>query len=394
MKIKSICIIMAALGTLGAEAADITFGLKVSTPGGESRKDVPTVVNLADKAPGMLIKGAKVVTASGTECLWQLDDLDGDGRPDELAFLTDYPGGQGVDVTVTLSETPSTQTFAPRTRAYIKLRDEKQKHPEVQSVTYPGNADLLDMYNSIYGHGAVMETEPVALRIYMDNRQSVDIYSKTTPKLELDSTGFYTTRRQMEQGYGCDILWAGKSVGAGSFRGYQNGEPRYVDTVRTRTQTVIASGPVRAIVDVTDKGWMYNGHPIDMTQRYTMWGGGRDVEVDVKLKGHTPTDIFCTGAQKIENRNEGFVTPDGMAASWGDNIPDKGAPDLVEPVGIGVLASLANVAGVKEDAYNYLVLLRPDADGRIRYVISFCGGRERGGYKAGFEWFEYMQSWH
>ena len=53
-----------------------------------------------------------------------------------------------------------------------------------------------------------METAPVALRIYMDNRQSVDIYSKTTPQLELDVTGFYTTRDQLAQGYGCDILWA------------------------------------------------------------------------------------------------------------------------------------------------------------------------------------------
>ncbi len=392
MKLNTILLTL-ALGTLCAEAANVTFDLAVRTPHGDSQRDLPVAVSLARYAAGLDVKGAKVM-ASGKELPWQLDDLDGDGRPDELAILAPTPGGEGMTVTVTLTDTPVATNFTPRTRAYIKLRDEKQKHPEVTSVTFPGNADLLDMYNAIYGHGAVIETEPVALRIYMDNRQSVDIYSKTTPRLELDSTGFYTTRQQLDQGYGCDILWAGKSVAAGSFRGYQNGSPCYVDTVRTRTQTIIASGPVRAIVEVADKGWIYNGHPIDMTQRYTMWGGSRDIDVDIRLSGHQPTDTFCTGAQKLEIDNTGFVTPDGLAASWGQNVPDKAAPDLVEQVGLGVRASLDCLVGTKEDQYNYLTLLRPNPEGRIRYQISICGGRERGGFKAPYEWFEYLQGWH
>lgn len=124
----------------------------------------------------------------------------------------------------------------------MKLHDEKGKHPEMKSITYPGDADLLDMYNSIYGHGAVFESRLAAFRIYMDNRQSIDLYGKTSYQLEMDSTGFYTTPEQLAQGYGCDILWAGQSVGAGSFRGYQNDKPCYIDTVAWRRQTILADG--------------------------------------------------------------------------------------------------------------------------------------------------------
>ena len=44
-----------------------------------------------------------------------------------------------------------------QTDAYIKLYDHHGKHPRIVSITYPGDANSLDMYNSIYGHGAVIE---------------------------------------------------------------------------------------------------------------------------------------------------------------------------------------------------------------------------------------------
>lgn len=167
----------------------------------------------------------------------------------------------------------------------------------MKSITYPGNADLLDMYNSIYGHGAVFESRLAAFRIYMDNRQSIDLYGKTSYRLEMDSTGFYTTPEQLAQGYGCDILWAGQSVGAGSFRGYQNDKPCYIDTVAWRRQTILADGPVRTVVEVADGGWIYHGQTLHMTQRYTLYAGHRDVEVDIRIDGASPDATFCTGIQ-------------------------------------------------------------------------------------------------
>ncbi len=44
-----------------------------------------------------------------------------------------------------------------QTDAYIKLHDTHGMHPRIVSITFPGDANTLDMYNSIYGHGAVLE---------------------------------------------------------------------------------------------------------------------------------------------------------------------------------------------------------------------------------------------
>lgn len=389
---KLILLPLLALGLSATAGETVNLTLKIDNPLGISRKDYPVVLDLASHTH-LDIKSA-TVSCDGKQLPWQLDDINGDDKADQLAFVADIPAKGTSTLSISLSETSTAaKAFEPKTRAYIKLRDEKEKHPEIVSITFPGDANLLDMYNSIYGHGAVMETAPVALRIYMDNRQSVDIYSKTTPQLELDVTGFYTTRDQLAQGYGCDILWAGKSVGAGSFRGYQNSTPCYIDTVSTRTQTVITSGPVRSIVEVVDKGWIYNGHPVDMVQRYTMWAGHRDVEVSVNLKGYKAGDVFCTGVQKLENDNVGFVNPDGLAGSWGNNVPDKGAPDLVEGVGLGLIADKANLSSVREDEFNYLTMLHPDAQGNINYHIAFCGAREKGGFNSSEKWFDFLKTW-
>lgn len=278
--------------------------------------------------------------------------------------------------------------MAQKTDAFIKLRDEKKTNPRIVGITFPGNADRLQMYNSIYGHGAVIENPWVAYRIYMDNRQSLDLYVKASPRLELDETNFYTTPEQLEKGYGCDVLWAGKSIAAGSFRGYQNGEPVTIDSVSARKQYVIDDHTVM----VQDIDWIFNGHPIQMVQTYSVNPYCRDLFVEVKLEGQTPEDEFCTGIQKLESLNQGFLQDKGVAGSWGSNVPDKKHPELVEQVGLGIVVDPDNVVGVEETELNYLVKVKPDKNGVIRYKVISCGDREADGFKDPAKWFDFIKS--
>lgn len=274
-----------------------------------------------------------------------------------------------------------------QTDAYIKLYDKNNKHPRIVSITYPGDANTREMYNSIYGHGGVIENPWVAYRVYMDNRQSLDLYVKQTPQLELEVTGFYTTPQQLEEGYGRDVLWAGQSIGAGSFRGYI-GQPVTIDTVASRTQTVIDNNTV----EVVDKDWIFNGHPIQMTQTYTVVPDSRDLMVEIRLEGYTPEDVFATGIQKLETDNVGFMQPDGIAASWGSNVPEKKYPELTEEVGLAIQINPENIIEAKEDEINYLYLLRPDKDGKISYKVIAAGSREKEGFKDASSWLSYIKN--
>ena len=389
-------ILLSLIALLPLAATGQTFRVTVTNPSDTDRKDVPVVMDLHKtlKKKASNVLSAEVITPSGSSIPSQLDDLDGDLIPDELAFVANIPARSTLSFRVQCSAILSQSSFPPRTAAFMKVWDRKYRYPYINSIEYQGRNEPLATYDAIYGHGAQWESELVGFRVYMDHRQSIDIYGKPTPQLVLDKTNFYSTREDISAGLGCDILFAGPSVGAGSFRGYVDGQPTYVDSVEARGQRVIASGPVRAIVEVTDKNWFYAGRTLQMRQRYTIYARHRDVEVDIQLSGADVNGLaFCTGVQKLELDNEGLMDlTNGLVGSWGRNVPDKAAEDLVEGVGLGVSVDARYLTSKKEDAYNYLDILHP-VDGRIRYHLAICALMERNGFKDAKSWFNWLHQW-
>ena len=164
-------------------------------------------------------------------------------------------------------------------------------------------------------------------------------------------------------------------------------------TTDWRKQTVIADGPVRTIVEMEDCNWRYHGKQLQMTQRYILYAGHRDIEVNIDITGATPEEVFCTGVQKLENQNVGFITADGLAGSWGSNIPDKSDTTWIETAGLGLFVDPVYQKSCREDDINYLFLLHTDSADRICYHVSICAGREEKGFKSSKEWFDYLKSW-
>ena len=392
--------------------------VKVTNPSGVDHKDVPVVVDLknvlgkktAGVVSAMVTTPSLIGRAGGESVPSQLDDLDGDLIYDELAFVADIPAHSTATFQISFSSVFPQKSYTPRTAAFMKVWDRKYRYPYINSIEYQGRNEPLATYDAIYGHGAQWESELVGFRVYMDHRQSIDIYGKPTPQLVLDKTNFYSTREDIANGLGCDILFAGPSVGAGSFRGYLNEQPTYVDSVEARGQRVIASGPVRAIVEVWDKNWWYNNKTLQMRQRYTIYAGHRDVQVDIQLAGPSIDDeLFCTGVQKLEMDNEGYIPQalpsltggvgggsagggSSLVGSWGRNVPDKAAEDLIEGVGLGVCAPAAYLTSTKEDAYNYLTILHP-VNGHITYHLAICALMEQDGFRDAKSWFSWLQQW-
>lgn len=367
----------------------LSLSVTVTNPSDAARENVPVVVEIP--STGQEINSAIIKGMESTP--YQLDDLDFDGTPDELALLVDLKGSETKTFTIDFSEKEESREFAPGTYAHLKLNDKSGKHPKITAISYPGNSDNRQMYSSIYGHGSVLEGTYSAIRVYMDNRQSVDLYAKNTPKLELSETNFYTTRDQLSNGYGRDILWAGTSVALGSFRGWENDAPATIDSVARRSQRIVASGPVRSIIEVVDDGWVSNGKKTDMTQRYTTYAGNRDYIVDIKLIPSQEESIYCTGVQKLMEDNVGFVSPDGLAGSWGWNLPDKNMPELTDTLGLGIYVEPQYLVRTLEDNVNYLTLIKPDKDGRIRYRFTSAALRDVTSPRSSEEWFAVLKEW-
>lgn len=276
--------------------------------------------------------------------------------------------------------------------AHMKLWDRKYRYPRVNSVEFRGDVPQLASYDAVYGHGAMWENEWIGFRVYVDHRQSVDLYGKKYTRTELDQTNFYTTDEQWQQGYGEDILFVGASVGAGSFRGYEHGQPTFVNPVLARGQRVLNEGPDTAIVEIYATDWQYKGRKLQFRQRFTAFRGQREVQVDVWLDGCSDSEEFATGVQKFQSATSTLMGPTGFVATWGTNVPDReNHPDRAHTLGMAVRVAPENLVKLVEDPLNLLCIVHP-VGGHIRYWLSAASDlQSQGGFHSPRDWFQWVK---
>lgn len=374
--------------TLQAQEKELT--LTVSNSWKEAKQNEPVVVNLEKLNLGFTVQSV-IVKEGTTEIPSQLDDLNGDGKADEAAFLLDMPAKSKRNITVTLSAEKSDKTYPAQVYAQMMLSDKKKKYPKIQSLTVPGESDV---YNCLHHHGPAFESELVAYRIYFDKRQTVDIYGKSRKGFELAETLFYPTDEHKAKGYGDDVLWVGSTCGAGTLKGWENGKPAHIIPT-LRTECIRAYGPLRTVVDVIDTDWEYQGKTITMTTRYILYGGHRDARVEVSFAEPLGDETFCTGVINVKN-SEHFTDHKGLIGCWGTDWP-AGANDTIgrklETVGLAVCIPNRYVKEEQPVTENLLYTVGAKGQAGFTYHISFASLRESFGFKNAKEWFAYMKQW-
>ena len=385
MKCLPLAIAFLAVAT-GAWAQEKTIYADIHNPGNEVRTDVPVVLNISDTQIGFTVNGA-VVYDSGKEITSQLDK---DGRNHELAFVTDLKAKQTKTLRVVLSAQKVERHYSPRVYAEMLLSDKKNNFKYISSLTTPGNSDV---YNLLYHHGPAFESELVAYRIYFNTKQTIDIYGKFHKGLEIQESHFYPNDAQLAKGFGDDVLRVGNSCGVGTLKSWDGKKALDFDPVGTRTESVIASGPVRTIVDVCLQDWQWNGKTYNIRQRYILYAGHRDCQVDVRWEESLKDETLCCGVQKLRD-SQHYSDGKGLVACWGTDFPVN---DTIkyhkETVGIGVCVPMKNVRQAVADNLNYLYTIVTSGKEEFTYHLTFTSTKETFGYKTPKAWFEYLKKW-
>lgn len=388
------CLLVTAL-TLPAIAQE-TIDVTVTNKLGRARSDAPVVLNLKEYGPD--IKSA-LVTKDGKEIPCQLDDLDQDGVMDELCFVTDIDKKASSTFQVTLYKEGKPRTYEPRTYSELMLGNKKIKISNKQDlyISQLVVENGVNPYSMVHHHGIAFESELVAFRIYFDHRQTVDLYGKYHKRLELKETQFYTDQAQKEAGYGDDVLWVGATFGLGALRGWDGKQPTMLEDVDKRGQRVVASGPVRSIVEITDKGWtpQPGDEPISMTTLYTIYAGHRNCDVSIKFNKTAEDYLFSTGFINVKNSTE-YSDKKGLRGCWGTDWPvaeKDSAGHKRETVGLGIYIPTEYIASeepANTDNYAYVVRTKTD---NLNYSIAFCSDNENFGYHNDKDWYKFLKEW-
>lgn len=390
---KQILLLSTVAFALAAQAQERTMEVSVSNTWKHAKTDEPVVLKFSELKNLKFDVSSAVVTLAGKEIPCQLDDMDGDAHADELVFLADIDAGETRKYIVTLSASGKQKEYAVRVYADMMLDDKKGRHPFVTCVETPGNSYI---YSDLYHHGAAFESEFTGYRIYFDKRQNIDLYGKCRYRLELADTHFYTTAGQKADGYGNDVLWAGNSVGCGTLKLWDGSAPADFEKLRTRGQRIVASGPLRTVVEVKDIAVeTAKGDVVNVKQYYTLYAGHRECEVKVMLDAPARGGIFCTGVQKVGAAPEGMTRDDGIAASWGTDYPDMGNKDLFPPeaVGLAVYVPVEYIGQQLTDALNYLYVIGDKETTSFNYFVTFCADKEYEGFHSAKDWFASLDEW-
>jgi len=234
----------------------------------------------------------------------QADDLDGDGKLDELAFQIDLQPKQTRIVTIAYGETATIQ----------RLRSD---YPKRTAAKFTMKFD-----------GLGWESEATAWRIYFDQRNAIDVWGKRRPGLYLEMFGAPEYVYNVESPFGRDIYRIGDAIGIGAVAALVDGKAVRVADVADRKWRIVSAGPVRAIVELSYKGWKVGGREVSLTSRMTQWAGERGFEHQVSAQGAEGLTLV-TGIVRQPGLQEKTFAPTSAEpvftrAWWGPQVVEEG----------------------------------------------------------------------
>jgi unsaturated chondroitin disaccharide hydrolase len=295
---------------------------------------------------------ADAAVLQATELPSQIDDLDGDGTADELAFQLPLAPGDTRVVTIAYGDAATLMRLKGR----------------YQPRTY---AKFATKYE-----GPGWESELTAWRLYFDKRNAIDLYGKRRDGLYLDtySTPGYDYHADLP--IGRDIYKNGDAIGIGSIAALVDGQVVKVADVAARSWRIVSTGPVRAIVELTYKGWKVGGREVTLVSRMTQWAGDRGFWHDVTL---TP----AAGLQLVTGLP---IKPDlprvdapGVLATYGRQVVEPGAQGVAslpgEQLGLAIILPEPPAAKVKDSALDYLLPVDLK-DGHGRFFVTAAWDQE------------------
>jgi unsaturated chondroitin disaccharide hydrolase len=344
-------VLMAAL-QLGAASHIKLLKLEITNPGAAPRPAANIVVPVAllKRAAPDFAAGNSIVTATdaanvaddvkvmhAAEIPSQADDLDGDGKYDELVFQLALGPHQTRVVTIAYGDQMS----------ILRLRSQ-----------YPPRTAMK--FHTRY-EGLGWESEQTAWRIYFDKRNAIDLYGKRRPGMYLDLFAAPEYIYHLETPFGRDIFMVAPTLGIGSVAAVVDGTAVPVSDVAERSWRVLASGPVRSIGEIEYKGWKVAGRSIDLVSRFTQWAGEHGFEHRISAKGAENVALAAALPKKPGIELIPVVT--GAIATWGHQVVEPGLkagthelPD--EDLGIALVMRASDIQGLASDAANHLVMLK------------------------------------
>ncbi len=337
----------------------------------------------------------KLVAFEGNKQLpTQLVDSDGDGKTDEYLFLINLEAKDSKIITLKKSE--HKKIFKQRAHAEIS---EKRDYRLVDGVYTGGKFVSVKRTKIPEGHrdhnlyykceGPCWESDKVAYRFYIDQRNATDIFGKKVSEIILPKVG-HTYDKYGNETYhtmadwGMDIFKVGNSLGIGSFAAFVKNKVEMI-TVRDSVIAMVTNdGPIFASIKTNYYGWHIDDKKIDVETNLSIVAGSRLTKCEAVV-GYENL-LYCTGLAKHEgtellksSNNNGW----NYIALWGKQSLNN------DNLGTVIFYNKDYHSNLTEDNLSYIITFKP-LDKKVKYYFSACWEQELDGIKTKDEFINYI----
>jgi hypothetical protein len=255
-------------------------------------------------------------------------------------------------------------------REYIKGQFEN-----IQQLRVPPEHKDHSWYLRYEGPG--WESDKVAYRFYLDQRNATDVFGKRTPEPVLQNIGKdgFDSYHEL-QPWGMDILKVGLSLGVGSIGSLHNGIAQRVEATDSVDCSILENGTVFSSLETNYHGWKVGEQKTDLKSAISIHAGTRLTKETITLRG--VLENICTGIGKDKNaipvKQTGDAKSFGYLATYGKQSLNK------DEVGLAVFFHPASFQKFTEDVHSHIVVLKP-ANGKVDYFFMAAWILEPGGIK-------------
>jgi len=222
-------------------------------------------------------------------------------------------------------------------------------------ITLPGSFRDHSYYIKYEGPG--WESDKVAFRFYLDNRNAIDVFGKKTSGIVLPAVGVdgFDNYHNMAD-WGMDNMKVGKALGIGSIAIWDGEKAVRVEKKDSVTCYIPADGKVRSQVKTIYYGWDANGQKCDLTSLISIDAGSRASHMELLV--NKDIDNIATGI--IKSKNAELIIKNDKNSEW-SYIATFGKQSLNDDMqGLVVFARTNQIKEITEDTLNHILVLKPE----------------------------------
>ena len=255
----------------------------------------------------------------------------------------------------------------------------------VNRITLPGTFKDHSYYLKFEGPG--WESDRVAYRYYLDNRNAIDVFAKTTSGIVLPSVGVdgYDNYHKLAS-WGMDNLKVGKSLGLGTIALWNGEHAQRLENRDSTTCIIQSDGKLRSQVKTIYHGLNVDGQKCNLVSLISVDAGSNASHMEI-ITDKT-LDNIATGIIKLKQGELKVGTPD---EKW-TYIATFDKQSLNNDMqGLAILFKNKQLKNITEDSLNYVIVLNPE-NNYTEYYFMATWELEENQVKTEDEFIERVQS--